>query len=84
MRIFSVLLLSRNLGCFSIDPTITIAYTTKAKMGMVTMNQSNSVLMIGIVYRLDHKSRLVGEDLSFPRFAIVVVIRIRTYKVICP
>ena len=33
---------SRNLGCFSIDPTITIKYTTIAKIGIVIMNQSNS------------------------------------------
>ena len=36
---------SRNFGGFSIAPTITIKYTTIAKIGIVTMNQSNSELM---------------------------------------
>ena len=48
---------SKNLGCFSIEPTITIAHTIRAKTGIVTMNQSKSVLMNIILTMIDIKSR---------------------------
>ena len=43
-----ILLPSRNLGCFSIALTMTIRYTTIAKIGIVTINQSNSELILNI------------------------------------
>ena len=48
---------SRNFGCFSMEPTMTIAKTTKAKIGMVIMNQSNSELIISIMNMMFCKSR---------------------------
>ena len=48
---------SRNFGCFSIEPTMTIAKTTKAKTGMVIMNQSNSELIKLIMNMMFRKSR---------------------------
>ena len=45
-RIFCVPSDRRNSGSFSIEPTIKMKYTTRAKIGIVIMNQSNSVFII--------------------------------------
>ena len=48
---------SRNLGCFSIDPIMTIAQTIRAKTGIVIINQSNSEVMLDILTMISLKSR---------------------------
>ena len=48
---------SKNLGCFSIEPTITITQTIRAKTGIVIINQSNSEVIAIILPRIASKSR---------------------------
>jgi len=52
---------SKNLGCFSIEPTITITQTIRAKTGIVIINQSNSEV-IAIHFAKDCEQVKRGVD----------------------
>ena len=54
-RIFCVPAERRKSGSFSMEPTIKIKYTTRAKIGIVIINQSNSVF----IYLINSKFQMM-------------------------